>query len=716
MKVKRLIITFFMLLCLHISSIAVNLDSLKSKASEAVSFSKIDLIVQVADHYLKSNVDSAVYYSKLANRLSLSMNYNEGQVSSLNKLAFAYYIKNNTDSSKTIAKQALNISRRIEYNLGKAQSSNIIGLSEWRIGAYPKAVDHYLRALDYAILADNKIEIAKSNNYLGLVYWKTGDYPKSINYFFRSLEIKQELNDSYEIALTLNNLSNIHNEIGDYEQAIQFAKRALKISEQLDSKYTFGRALGNLGISYLKTKQTSLALEYLEKALKVKRESGEVKGLAYTLIDVGNIHFQLNDYVLAIKYYDESLAIMKEINDAHGLSIVLNKLSKILIQQNNLGSAKSVLDESNKYAKRENLKESIKENYLLYSQIFEKEGKTKQALKNHKFYSELKDSLVNENINSRIMELNINYETNQREKENELLKQSNRIQSLVLEKQSQYIYVLLIAALLGLFLISGIILRYNYLNKTKKITEQKNRKIELQKTELKQLNATKDKFFSILAHDLKNPFQTMLGYSTLLSTDYDELTETEKRSIIEQIANVSKSSYQLLDNLLSWANTQTGRIEYFATEVNLKELVVETLKPIKMQAERKEQNIELLVSPNIMALVDKNIFSTVLRNLITNAVKFSNTKGNIIIEATERKKDIVIKVEDDGRGIEEKGLSELFTLKTTKNSDGTASEKGTGLGLVICHEFVEIYKGEIWAESEYGKGSKFYFTIPKSNV
>ena len=709
----RVLVLFFLALFVHVNVTATNIDSLKNEANISASKVKIDLINKIADHYIKSNIDSAIFYSKKALRLSSSIQYSDGRISSLNMLAFAYYIKNNEDKTREYAKEALEYSRKTENNLGKAQACNVLGLIEWKIGAYPKAVDYYLKALDFATLAENKVEIAKSNNYLGLVYWKTGNYPKSINYFYTSLELKQELNDSYEVALTLNNLSNIHNEIGDYKQAIQFAHKALEISEQLDSKYTLGRALGNLGISYLKTKQTSKALEYLKRALSVKKESGEVKGLAYTLIDVGNIHFQTKDFVIAKQYYDEALEIMTTINDAHGLSIVLNKLAKILFEQRNFTAAKSFLDKSNVFAKRENLKENIKENYLLYFKIFEGQGKNKQALIYYKYYSELKDSLGNENINSRIKELNINYETNQKEKENELLKQSNTIQSLELEKQKQYNFVLLTATLLGLFVIGGVILRYNYLRKTKEITEKKNKKIEKQKTELKQLNATKDKFFSILAHDLKNPFQTILGYSNLLSTEFKLMSEDEKINVIAQINNVSKSSYQLLENLLSWANTQTGRIEYLPKEYNLEKLTADTLQLVKAQADRKFQKIEIRVDSNILVYTDSNIFSTILRNLLTNAVKFSKINSTIIIEASEKEKNILLMVEDNGSGIMPDGVNDLFTLKTAKNSEGTAFESGTGLGLVICREFVEIYDGKIWAESEYGKGSKFYFTIPK---
>jgi signal transduction histidine kinase len=710
---KLLTLKIFFILILSNAVAFSNIDSLKSEVNLARNNSKVNLLNQISEYYLKSNTDSAIQYSNEAYRYSSIVKYGIGEVSALNNLAFAYYIKNNVDSAKTYASQALDLSRNYEYNLGKAQSLNILGLAEWRIGAYPNAVEMYLQALDYAILADNKIEISKSNNYLGLVYWKSGDYPKSIDYLFKSLELKEELKDDYEVALTLNNLSNVHNEIGDYEQAILFAERALKISEETNSKYTLGRALGNIGISYLKMDETEKALKYLNRSLKVKEESGEIKGLGYTLIDVGNIYFQTGNESRATEFYNKALKIMTDIDDAHGLSIVLTKIARTEFTKRKFNKAITLLKESSKYAKRENLRENLKENFLLYSKIYEQQGRTSDALKYFKRHSALKDSLINEKTNSQIMELNINYETNQKEKENELLKQKNIIQSLELETQKQYIYFLLAATLLGVILIGGIILRYSYLSKTKKITEEKNRKIEKQRIELEQLNTTKDKFFSILAHDLKNPFQTVLGFSNMLSTDYHELSDEDKQKIVSQILNVSKSSYQLLENLLGWANTQTGRIEYSPQEYNLLNETNDSLEHVKMQAEQKFQKIDVKINPEYKVFTDHNIFSAVLRNLVTNAVKFSKVKGKVIIDAFEQEKNIIVTVEDNGTGIPKNEFDNLFILKTSKNSKGTAAESGTGLGLVICREFVEIYGGKIWVESELGKGSKFYFTVPK---
>ena len=149
---------------------------------------------------------------------------------------------------------------------------------------------------------------------------------------------------------------------------------------------------------------------------------------------------------------------------------------------------------------------------------------------------------------------------------------------------------------------------------------------------------------------------------------------------------------------------------------NLHKISSETVDPIKAQAERKNQALDLIIDQSLNIFTDKNIYCTVLRNMVTNAVKFSKLNSKILVKATAKNGNILVSVQDNGKGIAHKKLKDLFKLKTSKNSNGTAAEKGTGLGLVICREFVEIYGGKIWATSEIGKGSTFYFTVPKSSI
>lgn len=242
----------------------------------------------------------------------------------------------------------------------------------------------------------------------------------------------------------------------------------------------------------------------------------------------------------------------------------------------------------------------------------------------------------------------------------------------------------------------------------KRHTDEINRIAE----ELRQLNNTKDKFFSIIAHDLRNPFITILGFTDLLLTDYKELDESEIIFYLEEMKKSAEISHNLLQNLLQWSRSQTGRIEFNPTKILLKNLVNVNLELLQPTATNKEIQIKSEVVDDIYVQADEDMLNTIIRNLITNAIKFTPKGGTITIAAKEVGKYAEISVEDTGVGMSEATMANLFRLDTTHSTLGTNQEAGTGLGLILCKEFVEKHDGKIWVESKLGVGSKFIFYLP----
>lgn len=230
--------------------------------------------------------------------------------------------------------------------------------------------------------------------------------------------------------------------------------------------------------------------------------------------------------------------------------------------------------------------------------------------------------------------------------------------------------------------------------------------------ELKHLNTTKDKFFSIIAHDLKNPFITILGFSDLLLTDYSDLSDDERKFYLEEMKKSAEVSHNLLQNLLQWSRSQTGRIDFHPSEIPFSNLVKVNLELLETTAARKGITIEYEIQNNLNVFADEDMLNTVIRNLITNAIKFTDRDGKITVRAEEQGKYAEIRVVDTGVGMDDKTLSNLFRLDISHTSFGTNSEAGTGLGLILCKEFIEKQGGKIWVESEIGKGSKFIFYLP----
>src|SRR6056297_201226 len=237
--------------------------------------------------------------------------------------------------------------------------------------------------------------------------------------------------------------------------------------------------------------------------------------------------------------------------------------------------------------------------------------------------------------------------------------------------------------------------------------------IEEKRKQLEELNATKDKFFSIIAHDLKNPFNTVIGLSELLLYRYDNYDEEKIKEFIGQINKFSSNAYNLLDNLLQWARSQTGRIKVNKSQINLYKLVDENFYLLPDKADEKSIQLINEVDGSLICWADKNMINTVIRNLVSNALKFTQEKGYIKVTSEDFGEDQVkISVIDNGIGIDQEEIQQLFKITTNFYKEGTNSETGTGLGLILCQEFIEKNDGKIWVESEKGKGSSFNFTIP----
>ena len=250
--------------------------------------------------------------------------------------------------------------------------------------------------------------------------------------------------------------------------------------------------------------------------------------------------------------------------------------------------------------------------------------------------------------------------------------------------------------------------------------KQSREKIRKTNEQLKKLNATKGKvlkgFFSIIAHDLKNPFNTLLGFSKLLFENAPNYTTDQIQQYAQIMNHTAKQSYALLENLMQWAKSQTEKIKISPRNSSMNELLSITIPIVNGSALKKNITIENNISTEDLVYADNSLTTTILRNILTNAIKFTHTNGKIIV-STQRKDDFLeVSITDTGVGIEPMNMDKLFRIDSKVTSHGTDNEEGTGLGLILCKEFVEKQGGTIWANSEVGKGSAFTFTLPLAEI
>jgi two-component system, sensor histidine kinase and response regulator len=247
----------------------------------------------------------------------------------------------------------------------------------------------------------------------------------------------------------------------------------------------------------------------------------------------------------------------------------------------------------------------------------------------------------------------------------------------------------------------------------KKSFDKERAKVELYAEEMKDLNATKDKLFSIISHDLKNSFNSTLGISRMLLSDLDKYSTKEIYDNIMLISESSNRAYNLLENLLEWSMAQTGKIQFNPEAIKLTEVAEESIVEITNQANNKNIKIVNEIKNEHRVIADKNMLKIVLRNLLSNAVKYSYDNSNVCIRSEEQDKEIIISVIDHGVGIARENIEHLFRIDSKYSTPGTKNEHGTGLGLILCKEFIEKQGGKVWVKCSENNGCTFNFTLSR---
>jgi|GEM_PF-1902268 len=268
--------------------------------------------------------------------------------------------------------------------------------------------------------------------------------------------------------------------------------------------------------------------------------------------------------------------------------------------------------------------------------------------------------------------------------------------------------------IISILVISAISIGYIMLLKEvdQKTILEKNKIIEQDKLKLEALNQTQNKLFSIIAHDLRSPFNNILCLSELLSEKVATTENSESEEFVDLINTTAKNTLSLLDNLLNWAKSQTGELGFSPEKINLSKVILHIIELKMSQAKAKNISLHFSATDEIEIRTDENILRTVLRNLISNAIKFTNPEGHINVVVNKNHDHVEISIVDNGVGMDDTTIHKIFDLSTSVTLPGTANENGSGLGLVLCREFVELLDGHLWVESEVGKGSNFKFTLP----
>jgi signal transduction histidine kinase len=597
-------------------------------------------------------------------------------VDSMNRLVHLFY-GSNSDSSFHYAHLALEYAGRIHYRRGESESWRMLGNTFEMVGDYLNMLSSYQHSLDIAEAIGNTSLIAKANVNIALFYKQEGEFDQAQQMMQEVQGLYKRSGDSVQSAYISSYLADLAFRQHQDELALQYAGRALEAARSIHDAPTIATFNNDLGRILAATGNYAAALSHHLQSLAYYQEADDRLGTTSTNSLLAQDYLLLEDYPLALRYANESLAEARAIR------------RKPEIQ----GSAKVLAD------------------------IYEAKGDNRNALKYFKLYKDYSDSLFNDQSRKQILTRAAQYDYEQqgtRLREAQVLKDAGYERALRRDdlKISVTVFVIVLLSLMAF-----VLWRERAVNRrVNRLLREKNEKIEEQKETLEQQavqlllnNQQKDKLFSIIAHDLRGPLNSLKGLMDFQKEK--RLTEQEVSRMMYELRRNVDSSSELVSNLLYWASSQLKGMRVIPVLLAMDQLVHDVLLLFTQQAREKMVLLTMDVSPSMIGYGDKDMMQVVVRNLVSNAIKFCHSGGMVTVSGCKRAGEIEISVTDTGTGMREDALDRI-KRKESFSSYGTASEKGTGLGILLCHEFTEANRGRFYAESEWGKGSRCYFTIP----
>ncbi|MDP2303075.1 MAG: tetratricopeptide repeat-containing sensor histidine kinase [Ignavibacteria bacterium] len=688
------------------------IEALEGQIETLSGKEKIKALITLSEYYQKNSLDKAIRFSEQGIIEAEKMNFKKEYAEALIIRGFCYYLTNTLDSAKLFFNKSLAIGENLNDSNIVVNSLTNLGLIFWRKGNYNEAFRNYFEAQKILHKINNKQLLGKTSNYIGLIYWKRGDYADALEYFIKSLSIKEELGDKSEIAITLNNIARIYFELGDSREALQYSIRAHEISILIKDKYTLGRALNNLSNAHFLIGNYKEAEDYQIQSIKIKEEANDITGLGYSYNDLGNIYFKLNRHSAAIVNFRKALELRAKLFDYFGISESLLSLAEVYKSIGKKDSAYLLLNQSIMISGKQNLRELKRKSYFLLSEFNKSDGRLAEALYFFEKYTEVKDSIMSQKNREKISELQIIYESVNKQKEIDLLKKEKDLHEFELATQERSTLVLIGTTLVLIASMIFLFYRLQIERRLKQSVQEKNNEITITAAKLEEANITKDKFFSIIAHDLRSPFLGLRGLIDYLNDEYDDIPDELKREQLNLIGKNIKNIFMLIQNLLTWAQIQKGTIPFTPESIALKRVAEMSINLHEYIAANKQIKVYNNIPLDITAFADENMVHSILNNLISNGIKFTNKGGTVTLTAIEKNNFVEISVLDNGVGMTEEETNKIFDITAKHSTYGTEEEKGTGLGLTICQEMVELNGGFISVKTEPGKGTEFKFTLP----
>lgn len=629
----------------------------------------------------------------------------DARINKVKKLV-QYYVNTSPTNGERWIEEGINYSRSVKDEKTEADFMLLNGKICLIRSQYRDALDYYQKALLIYNKLKSENEIASCYNEIAYVSNYLGEFQKGLEYSYKAEKLATEIKDQINQADAFNNISISNYLLKDSLKAEQYYKKALALSKQIDYPIGLAAAYVHKSIYLFSAGQFDNGLEYAFMALDEYKRVDYRRGIAGTLENIALLYRKKKEFTKSLNYHNQSLEIKGQIGDKQGIAATYANIGLIYWDTNDREKAKIYFQKSYdlRYVLGDLRGLGVVSDF--FSQLFEEEGNYKESLRYYKLYKTYQDTLFNEKKQIQINMLSAQYESEKKESQIKQLEADNALNKTI------FYYLLIIAILaISVAILFGVLIQKNkktnqiLIRKNEQITEQKEL-LEKLNSELSLTNAEKDKLFAIIAHDLKSPFQSILGFSDIITTESDKLSKEEILNYFQLISESNNNLYELIENLLSWSLIKMGKLKINPEPFTPIDDINKIIRLYHGNLHEKNISVNLEASKEDHLNIDRNSFMIILRNLISNSIKYTKSGGSIDITAHKSDGVYELKVRDSGVGMSEEVIEDILS-KDINSTSGTRGEKGTGFGLMICLEMIERNNGKLDISSTPGKGTEF---------
>jgi signal transduction histidine kinase/Flp pilus assembly protein TadD len=634
------------------------------------------------------------------------------------KIGEVLYDRGSYDSALTWFVQARGLAMAHDLPQVMAYALYYIGKYNETKGAFGEATRCYDSSLAISRQGKDSTLLILALTSRGKNYISEGKLNLALQNYMEAFQLGEALKDSLLYAQTCSHLGSLYMLLEQYDKALDYSKKALTFRGDMNNPEGIAKSCNNVGIIYHKLKQPDSAFYYFYQALALCKNTHYQKGMVKAMSNIGSLYCEQNLEEKAARYLDTAYMISTRTGYGFGIASAGLNLASHFKKNGQLSKAIYYYRIALSKIANTDYDEMLENVYQGLFDCYDSLGDYRTALQYHILLLQTQKKLLSVENARQLAELNISFDLERKEKDYRVLQADNELKESLIKRNTTFIWLVVIA--LGFTIVLCLHI-YNRLYAKKKahrqlealnrtVTEQ-NGALALLNTELEKANREKDKLFSIISHELRNPLYWFQNLSEVLSKKFREMPPEKVQKSLSALDESAKNSFHLMDNLLQWSRSKLNRIHPKKGEHDLRKLVADAADMYQTILRHKDIGFRNAIPDGVLIHADADLLSCVIRNLLSNAIKYTPASGNISVDLNLTEDLATVIVADSGTGIPHADVNSVFSDNII-SMDGLMQEKGSGIGLKLCKDFVELNGGVIWVESIPDLWTKFFFTAP----